>query len=62
MSTLAANLLPITQDLNIKSIIIPHCTFKYLQRLWAYVYFESEVQLTHAKDRSVGFNGQRYFG
>ena len=35
------DLVPLLNDINAKAILIPRQAFKYFQRPWAFVYFES---------------------
>src|SRR5205809_1286494 len=58
----AQDLQLIMSDLNIKCVHIPRQAFKYLQRPWGYVSFESEAQMNFAMDRTgMGFNGRPLF-
>src|SRR5438046_6154093 len=49
---LGQDLMPLLSDINAKAILIPRQAFKYYQRPWAFVYFESEAQLENAKERT----------
>jgi len=51
----ALDLVAIVQDLQIKSMHIPRTDYKYFQRPWAFVAFESETHMQIAMERTVSF-------
>src|SRR2546430_9756206 len=48
----ALDLAPLLSDIGAKSAFIPRQTYKYLQRPWAFLSFESEEQMNCAIDRT----------
>jgi hypothetical protein len=60
-NTLAADVLPLITDYNIKNIVFPRIAFQYRQRPWAYVSFDSQVQKDNAMERTTTFNGRKLF-
>src|SRR6266516_5215192 len=58
----ALDLEPLLKDINAKSIFIPRQSFKYLQRPWAFVAFDSEIQKDSATERTgLAFHNQPLF-
>ena len=58
----AGDLLPFIQDFKVKCIFIPRQSYKYFQRPWAYVTFESDQMLQHAMEHDqLGVNGSPLF-
>src|SRR5271154_3387041 len=51
----ALDLVAIVQDLQIKSMHIPRTHYKYFQRPWAFVAFNSEAHMQIAMERTVSF-------
>src|SRR5881394_3995332 len=58
----ALDLEPLLKDINAKSIFIPHQSFKYLQRPWTFVAFDSEIQRESVTERTgLAFYNQPLF-